>query len=103
MPVDQTTVPKHDASADRIRKFITVSGPASYVTGGESMTPASIGMSRIDLFNPACARAAAGTSIRLCAYDGVNQKIQWYGENFNEISNATDLSTYSAVVEVVGR
>lgn len=103
MPVDQTTVPKFDSSNDRLRRFITVTGPASYVTGGESMTPASIGLGAIHLFNPAPARNAAGTSMRQLAYDPVAQKIQWYGENFNEIANATDLSTYSAVVEVVGR
>lgn len=103
MPIDQTTVPKHDASNDRIRKFITVSGPASYATGGESMPPVSIGLSRIDLFNASVAMSAAGTTCRVLAYDVADQKIQWFGENFNEIANGVDLSTYSAVVEVIGR
>lgn len=103
MPIDITTVPRHDSSNDRIRKFITVTGPSSYPTGGEAIAPASFGLGRVDLFNAEDGLAAAGTSIRRLRYDYTNQKIQWFGENFNEIANGTDLSTYTARVEVIGR
>lgn len=103
MPIDIVTVPRHDSSNDRIRKFITVTGPSSYPTGGEAIAPASFGLGRVDLFNAELALSAAGTAVRAVRYDYTNQKVQWFGENFAEISNGTDLSTYSARVEVIGR
>ena len=102
MPVTLDLFPRHDTSNSRARKFITITGPASYATGGESLTPASIGMGRIDLFNAEAGLAAATTSIRLCRYNYTTQKLQWFGENFSEIGSTTDLSTYTARVEVVG-
>lgn len=101
--IDSTTVPKHDASNDRIRKFITYTGPASYTTGGETIALTEIGLGAFHQFNAEPAKTATGTSIRLIRFDYTAQKAQWYGENFNEIANGTDLSTYSARVEVIGR
>lgn len=101
--IDQAGLPRHDSSNDRIRKFVTVQGPSSYTTGGEAVAPVAAGLGQVHLFNAEPAIAAAGTSVRLVRYDYVNQKVQWFGENFAEIANGVDLSTYSARVEIVGR
>jgi len=55
--IDRTTLAAyHDTSGARIRKTARYSGPVSYVNpGGDSFTPANLGMSRIDVlfFTPA--------------------------------------------------
>ena len=112
MPLTQDTgvnaIPRNDKSADRLRKTITITGPASYTTGGTLIDPqTSLGFGTLHMIvNSAMRLTSGGTSCRLVALNRENAaapKLQWYGENFNEIANGTDLSTYSGEIEFIGQ
>lgn len=98
--LDTTTIPKHDASNTRIRKFVIYSGPASYATGGDSLTAASLGLGRLHMVIPTT--ATDGTDLRLLNYDHTAQAMKWFDLAGAEIAALTDLSTYSARLEIVG-
>lgn len=98
--LDTTTVPKHDASNTRIRKFVTYTGPTSYATGGDSLTAADLGLGRIHMFNADL--ATNGTVVLLLRYDYTNSKVKWFDLAGNETANGTNVSAYSARVEVIG-
>lgn len=99
--LDLTTLQLQDASATRIRRIGMYTGPASYATGGDAFTPANIAMGKIDamLFE----HASNGTVILLLRYDRTNQKVKWFDLAGVEIANATDLSTYVARFEAMGK
>ena len=97
-----------DKSADRLRKHLTITGPASYTTGGTSFTPEELGFGQfVDKISNNVAWLTAGkTSCRLVAIDATTPtapKLLWYGDDFNEIANGTNLSTYTLVTEFVGK
>ena len=47
--IDKSIGAYHDSSNARIRKIGGYTGPASYVTGGDPITPGDLGMSRIEM------------------------------------------------------
>lgn len=101
MPLDLTTITdRHDHSANKTRKFVRLTGPAIYATGGEAITPQSIGLSRIQLM--LFDHPSNGTDLRIAQYDYTNSKVKWFDLAGAEINNATDLSAYSARAEVIG-
>lgn len=98
MPLDVTTIPdRADRSGAKARKLVRVTGPTSYVTGGESL---NFGLSRVEvvLADP----ATNGTDLRLVAWDYTNSLLKWFDLTGAEITNATNLSAYSARLEVIG-
>lgn len=97
---DPTGVDPHDRSGSKMRKFRLSTGPVSYPTGGESLTPAEIGLSAIDLLIPNL--ASNGTVILCVLYDYTNSKMKWFDLAGVEIANATDLSAYSFRLEAIG-
>ena len=101
MPLDLTTIPdRHDTSGSKIRKFVRLTGPSSYATGGEALAPAAFGLSKIILL--LVTHASNGTDLRLVLYDTTTSKLKWFDLAGAEIANATDLSAYSARAEVIG-
>lgn len=101
MPLDLTTIPdRHDSSHSKIRKILRITGPTSYATGGEALAPAAFGLSRINLalFD----HATDGVDLRIAQYDYANGRVKWFDLAGAEIAGATNLSTYSARVEVIG-
>lgn len=99
--LDRTTVPMHDASKDRLRKFPIYTGPTSYATGGDSLTAAECQLGKIHFVSPEF--ATNGTAILCLRYDYTNAKMKWFDFAGNEIAAATNLSTYSARLEVIGQ
>lgn len=101
-------IPRNDKSADRTRRTITITGPASYVTGGDPISLLNdVGLGNLHFINGAVARshANAGLTCRLVALnrDSVGApKLQWYDQAFNEIANGVDLSGYRLTIEFVG-
>jgi len=89
-----------DKSASFIRRIGQYTGPASYATGGESLTAADLGMSRIDLllFEP----ATNGTAVIPLCYDATNAKVKAFDMAGAEQGAGTNLSTYSARFEAIG-
>ena len=99
--LDLTSIQLQDASATKIRRTGIYTGPASYATGGDAFTPANIAMGKIDviLFEP----PTNGTVILLARYDYTNQKVKFFDLAGNESANGTNLSTYSARFEAIGK
>ncbi|HZA18978.1 MAG TPA: hypothetical protein VE645_19210 [Pseudonocardiaceae bacterium] len=88
----------------------TITFDSSYPTGGEALTPADFGLKVLDEVRPhGSFRAAANTSAIEVSYDYTNQKLIAFWGNAGtasvqpEVTNTTDLSTYSGRVTAVGQ
>jgi hypothetical protein len=101
--IDRTIGNYHDSSNARIRKIGRYVGPAAYVTGGDPLVPADVGLGKIEaIFFEDALDAAANDNLEP-AYDHTNQKVAWFSNaSGNEVANGTDLSTYSARFEAIG-
>ncbi len=99
--IDRTIGAYHDASNARIRKIGNYTGPASYLTGGDSFTAADVGMGRIEMLNLEV--ASNGAVVLLARYDYTAFKVKWFDLAGVEIANATALSTYTARFEAIGK
>ncbi len=99
----------NDKSADRLRKFFTVTGPASYTTGGTAFTPEELGFGQfVQVIGGNIARTAGdgGLSCRIVALNNATTtapKLQWYDLAGAEIANGIDLSTFSGTFEFIGK
>lgn len=99
--LDLTTVQLQDASNTRLRRIGKYTGPASYATGGDALTPAALALGQIHFAGFEV--ASNGTDLRLVLYDYTNQKVKWFDLAGSEIANGTNLSAYSARFEIIGR
>lgn len=103
--IDRTTVGQyHDSSNACIRKIGGYTGPASYVSGGDPIVPADLGMARVQLilFTPA-------TNGTLFVYpvwvpSGSGGAVKWLvGTTGVEVAGGVNLSTYTARFEAIGK
>lgn len=100
--IDRTTNLKqyHDHSGSHIRKVGRYVGSTSYATGGDPLTPNTLGIGKIDvllieaLYN--------GSVILIARYNVTNSTMQVFDLAGAEIAAATDLSAYSARFEAIG-
>lgn len=104
MPLDRTSSsaihPVNDKSATRLRRIVRYTGPVSYATGGESLTPDHTGMGRLHAIHGTISN---GSAIRVGWYDRAAGKLKWFVPNTGaEVGNATDLSGYSGTLELIG-
>lgn len=104
--IDKSLGSYHDSSNTHIRKIGGYSGPASYVTGGDPIAPADLGMARIVLLQFGV--ATNGTLYRALVYipatSGGGGTIRWLdATNGTEIPNGTNLSGYSTRFEAIGK
>lgn len=99
--LDKTIGAFHDSSNARIRKIGNYTGPASYVAGGDSLTPADLGMGRIEMLNFEI--ATNGTVVLLVRYDYTNNKVKWFDLAGAELAGATALGAYTARFEAIGK
>jgi hypothetical protein len=86
-------------------------GPASYVTGGETITPGQVKLGKFEYVAPAVAIATtdAATAV-LFVYNLVTGKMQAFWQTgaaaaaaLPEVDNATNLSDYTAEIVAEGR
>lgn len=80
-------------------------GPASYATGGETLTAAQFGYGGIEVI--VGSMDASSTYFVEAIHPGVGGapatiKLQWFTMNGTEVSNATNLSTKSVRLIIVG-
>lgn len=99
--IDRTTIQFQDATATRIRRLGVYTGPASYATGGDSLTAQELAMGRIDVF--LAEPLTNGTVILVPRYDYAAQKLKVFDLAGAEVSAATNLSTYSGRFEAIGK
>lgn len=94
--------PRDNVSTHKIQ-FVRYTGPASYVTGGDSFAPADVGFGNIDAIVPAC-EPWNGSAVRVLAWDKDNAKLVWYVPDTGaEVANATDLSAFDGVLLIYGQ
>lgn len=100
MTIDRTIGPYHDSSNARIRKVGLFTGPTSYATGGDSVTPALLGMGRVEalLMEP----FTNGSVIIFARYVPADETVKFFDMAGVEIANLTNLSTYTARFEAIG-
>jgi hypothetical protein len=100
--LDKSTIRFYDDAGIRRRRTFIYTGPASYVTGGDSFVPADVSLGVIEVAPGGV--ATDGTTVRLLAYDYTNQKYQWFVPNTNvEVANGVNLSTFLIRLEIIGR
>ena len=82
------------------RRFVVanVTFDSSYPTGGEAITPATFGLSSVDTV--LCYPHQLAT--RIASYDHTNSKILLYTALSTEAANASDQSTITIQVQVIG-
>ena len=101
MTITRTIGDYHDRSGSFTRKIGQATGPASYTTGGDPMVPGVLGMGKVDLilFEP----FTNGSVIILAGYEVVAATVKFYDMAGVEIANGTNLSTYNARFEAIGK
>ena len=101
-----STTPSYDnqmlasgSGADEIGIYTTLTGPASYTTGGESFVVArDLGLSAIKHFD--CELNDNGTNVRWLTYDRTNTKIRaWKEQDVTETDSGTETSTVRESIE----
>jgi hypothetical protein len=103
MAIDRSIGNYHDSSNARIRKIGRITGPAAYVVGGDPVTPADIGLGKIEAFLFEDAIDAGLTANYELAYDHTNQAVVWFSIATGvEVVVGTDLSAFAARFEAIG-
>jgi hypothetical protein len=97
--IDRTIGNYHDSSNARIRKIGKATGPNPYTVGGEPLTPAELGLGKVEvvLFEP----FTNGTVIIIGEYEVAAQTLKFYDMTGAE-QGAADLSAYTARFEAIG-
>ncbi len=91
-------------------KYVTVTFDSSYATGGESLTPADVGLKVITHVTPDLASVAAHTTGVLVGYDYTNKKLFAMtntasgnsGVALSEVASTTNLSTFIVRLRIEG-
>lgn len=82
-------------------------GPASYLNGaddGDSLTPAELGLGVIDKIDfDHAADTSNPKAMRAVVYDYDTQRVLWFVEAFTQVTNGTNLSTFSCRFIAYGR
>jgi hypothetical protein len=102
--LDKTNLQYHDSSSARIRKIGGYIGPASYVSGGDPIAGADLGMGRIELmiFTPA-------TNGTLFVYPvwvptPTGGIVKWLvGTTGVEVAGGVNLAAYTCRFEAIGK
>jgi len=83
------------AKAERI-VVTTVTFDSAYATGGESLTPADLGLNRIDFLS------ATTDGSNAVVWDKTNNKLKVYVAAGTEVANAANISTVAVRILAVG-
>jgi hypothetical protein len=96
---------------DKRVRIYDVTFDSSYPTGGESLTPADVGLKAIYTVEGSQARNADGSLTHSIIYDHANKKLlahQFDGsalstQAFEEVAAGTNLSAFSTRLMIVGK
>lgn len=80
------------------RAFFTITPDASYPTGGYPLTPGQFGLVSIIAVDANPSQGAGHPVV----YNVSTGKLQYFTSGGTEVANATNLSTYPVVAEVIG-
>lgn len=102
--ITQTRSRCKDSAGIRSRRVLEITGPSSYVAGGDPVSASAVFLGKIEYFPPIAAVNAGGTTLRIAFYDYTNEKLVWFEPTTGvEVAAATDLSGYKQVIEVIGK
>ena len=94
---------------NRRQRIRLITGDSSYPTAGESLTPADVGLRRIEEARPCGAfKTSSGTTAINVTYDHANKKLLAHWGNAGtagvipEVTDTTDISTFSGRMIFVG-
>jgi hypothetical protein len=94
----------HDSSQARIRKIGGYAGPASYVSGGDPISAADLGMSRIELILFSAATNGTLVNNPVWVPSGGGGAVKWMvGTTGVEVAGGVNLSAYTARFEAIGK
>jgi hypothetical protein len=102
--IDKTVGQYHDSSNAHIRKIGGYSGPASYVSGGDPIAPADLGMARIAMiqFTPATNGTLFIYPVWIPA--GSSGVVKWLvGTTGVEVAGGVNLAAYTCRFEAIGK
>lgn len=95
-----TTKGAFDRSHAYSRRVYGYTGPSSYATGGDSLTPEQCALGFIAAV--VGLTISNGSAIFWGFWNSSTKKILWYSATGTEVTNATDLSAYTGRIEVIG-
>lgn len=76
---------------------------SSYATGGDTIDPAKLGLSRIECIPTSPCPASGSAAVHVESdYLTAPNKVKAYLQAGGEVSNATNLSTFSTIVTAIG-
>lgn len=90
-----------DRSGANERRIVPYTGPSSYVTGGDALTPEELALGYIGAVLGLT--ISDGTNIYWGYYNKTTKKILWYSATGTEIPNGTNLSTFTGNFEAIGK
>lgn len=100
MAVTVAEVERRQSLGNYLEKIVDITFDASYVTNGEPLAAADLGLATI---LSVLAPVVQGAVVRLVAYDIANSKLLAYAPGGAEVANATDLSAVVVRLVVRGR
>ena len=101
MPLDRTIGNYFDNTHAHLVRVARWTGPASYVAGGEDVSPAVFGLGKV--ISVQHGNATDGTNLRTMAYNPATGKLQWFvGTTGVEVAGGQNLSTYLGSIVVFG-
>lgn len=101
MPLDRSVGNYFDNTHAHLLRVGRWTGPASYATGGEDVSPSVFGLGKVIAL--VLAVITDGTSVRIGAWNIATGKLQWMVPSTNvEVANTTNLSTFTGTLIVFG-
>lgn len=89
-----------DRTGSYSRRVLGYTGPTSYATGGDSLTPEECQLGKIAAVIGLT--ISNGTNVYTGYWNPSTKKVLWYSATATEITNATDLSAFTGRIEVIG-
>lgn len=90
-----------DLAGIRERRVFPYTGPASYATGGESISASDVLLGTIELLPDF--HITDGTTVRTMVYNYTTGKLVAFVPNTNvQVANGVNLSTFTGRFEVIG-
>jgi hypothetical protein len=100
--LDFSTARPQDAAGIRKRRIVRLVGPTTY-GDGDPFVAGDVQLGTIECVAGSDSFLAwNGSSARLVVYDRINNKFRWYLPAGSEVAGASDLSGFSARIEVIG-
>lgn len=85
---------------DQRYSVYTATFDSDYASGGESLTPANVGLWKIDYVNAEITAVGGTVNVASAAYDATNQKLQLFDETPAAVTG--DVSNIVVKVEAYG-